>query len=94
MKKIWENPRFLGLELHHTNDGEGVYYTTNTRATLICRGIGHRDANDKIVITEPCGKSIWGATLEEARANWRLHCEEAHSGRPMIGEELDFGRVS
>ena len=40
MKKIWENPRFLGLELHHTYDGEGVYYTTNTRATLVCRGIG------------------------------------------------------
>ena len=94
MKKVWENPRFLGLELHHTNDGEGVYYTTNARATLMCRGIGHIDSDGKVVITEPCGQSIWGATLEEARANWDQHCKEKHSGKPMIGEELVVGRVS
>lgn len=94
MKKIWENPRFLGLELHHTNDGEGVYYTTNVRTTLVCRGIGYRDADGKIVITEPCGELIGGATLSEARVNWEQHCTEKHSGRPMIGEELDFGRIS
>ena len=94
MKKIWENPRFLGLELHHTNDGEGVYYTTNARATLVCRGIGYRDTDGKIVITEPCGQSIWGATLSEARANWEQHCVDVHTGKPAIGEELDVGRIS
>lgn len=94
MKKVWENPRILGLELHHTNDGEGVYYTTNARATLRCRGIGYKDSDGKIVITEPCGESIWGATLSEARVNWEQHCAEKHPGRPMIGEELVVGRVS
>ena len=94
MKKIWENPRFLGLELHHTNDGEGVYYTTNARATLVCRGIGYRDTDGKIVITEPCGQSIWGATLSEANANWLQHCVDVHTGKPAIGEELSYGRVS
>ena len=94
MKKIWENPGFLGLELHHTNDGEGVYYTTNARATLVCRGIGYRDTDGKIVITEPCGQSIWGATLDEAMASWKQHCVDVHPGRPAVGEELDVGRIS
>lgn len=94
MKKVWENPRVLGLELHHTNDGDGVYYTTKTRATLMCRGIGYKDADGKIIITESCGESIRGATLEEARANWDAHCVQVHPGRPAIGEELDVGRIS
>lgn len=94
MKKVWESPRILGLELHDTNDVEGVYYTTKTRATLMCRGIGYRDADGKIVITEVCGESIWGATLEEARTNWDTHCKEAHPGQPLAGEELTYGRIS
>ena len=97
MKKIWENPRVLGLELHHTNEGEGVYYTTNSklRVTLVCRGIGYLDADGKtVVITQPCNIAIGGSTLAEARANWEQHCNEVHPGKPQIGEELDFGRVS
>lgn len=95
MKKIWENPRVLGLELHHTNEG-GMFYTTNSRlrVTLMCRGFGYIDADGRVVITEACNTAIGGSTLEEARANWELHCAEVHPGRPIIGEENIVGRIS
>ena len=55
MKKAWENPRVLGLELHHTNDGQGVYYCSKARATLVCRGVGSIGADGKVTIDKHCG---------------------------------------
>ena len=94
MKKAWENPRVLGLELHHTNDGQGVYYSSKARTTLICRGVGSIGADGKVTIDKHCGEHIFGATLDEARANWYKHCAEVHPNDPPIGDELVVGRIS
>ena len=94
MRKEWKKPELIGLEVNETNTTEGVYYNTNFRATLVCRGIGVRNADGSITIKSPCGESIRGATLEEAKANWNTHCTEAHPGQPLAGEELTYGRIS
>lgn len=87
MKKVWQNPMVLGLDVEQTNTNQGVYYKVSLarRPGVVCTGVFDINTGTHI---QPCGEAFYGATLDQAIDLWREHAAVAHAGHPAYGEYM------
>ena len=87
MKKLWQNPMVLGLDVEQTNTDQGVYYKVSLarRPGVICTGVINVITGEVI---QKCDEEFYGATLEEAIDQWREHANTVHAGHPVNGEVM------